>query len=67
MRAGGLAPEPCEKGPLSSQATASPSIRHERALSRFTASTISGYRGDQSLPFRVSSLMPTGSRRAISR
>jgi hypothetical protein len=28
--------------PFSSQATASPSIRHERALSRFTASTMSG-------------------------
>jgi hypothetical protein len=31
--------------PLSSQATASPSIRHERTLSMFTASTTRGYRG----------------------
>jgi hypothetical protein len=49
--------------PLSSQETASPSIRHERALSQFTASTISGYRGDQSLPFQVNKWMPTGSGR----
>ena len=30
--------------PLSSEATASPSIRQERVLSRFTATTMSGYR-----------------------
>ena len=36
--------------PLLSQATASPSIRHDRTLSWFTASTISRYRGAQSWP-----------------
>ena len=35
---------------VASQATASPSIRHERASSRLIASTISGYRGAQSWP-----------------
>ena len=42
-------------------------IRHERTLRWFTASTISGKRLDQSLPRLVSSLIPTGPRRAISR
>ncbi len=39
--------------PFSSQATALPSIKQERTLSRFTASRMSGQRGDQSCPFRV--------------
>ena len=44
--------------PVSSQATASPSIRHERTLSLFTASTTSGKRRPI-VPFLVSSRMPT--------
>ena len=53
--------------PLSSQHTTSPSIRQERTVRWFTASTTSGKRADQSLPRRVNSRMPIGSRRAIRR
>ena len=43
MLARRLAPQPLEhREPFSSQATASPSIRQERTLSRSTASTMSG-------------------------
>ena len=42
-------------------------MRQDFTLRWFTASTISGKRLDQSLPRRVSSRMPTGSRRAIRR
>jgi hypothetical protein len=38
----------------------SPSIRQERALSRFTASTMSGYRGARSCLFLVNRRMPIG-------
>ncbi len=55
------------RNPRSSQHTTSPSIRQDRTLRWFTASTTSGKRPDQSLPLRVSSRMPTGSRRAIRR
>jgi hypothetical protein len=53
--------------PRSSQQTTSPSIRTDRTLRWFTASTIRGNRSDQSLPRLVSNRMATGSRRAISR
>jgi hypothetical protein len=45
--------------PFSSQHTTSPSIRQDRTVRWFTASTISGK--VQSLPLRVMSRMPTSS------
>src|SRR5262249_41132247 len=52
--------------PLSSQATASPSIMQERALSAPTACTISGKHPLQSMPLRVNSRTLATSRRASS-
>jgi hypothetical protein len=43
--------------------TTSPSIRQDRTLRWFTASTISGKRADQPFPRRVNSRIPTRSRR----
>jgi hypothetical protein len=49
------------------QATASPSIRNDRARSAHAASAISGNRPVQSCPLRVKSRTPAGSRRTIMR
>jgi hypothetical protein len=53
--------------PRSSQHTISPSIGQDRTLRWFTASTMSANRFAQSFSRLVSSRMPTGSRRVISR
>ena len=49
--------------PLSPQHTISPSIRHDRTVRWFTASTTSEKRVVQSFPLRVMSRMPTESLR----
>src|SRR5262249_41184107 len=53
--------------PLSSQATASPSIRHDAALSEVAARTIRGKRPVQSCPLRVKSRTTATSRRTSIR
>ena len=68
----GLVAPPAEdieagRAPARRSSTTSPSIRQDRTLRWFTASTTSGKRSDQSLPRRVISRMPTESLRAIRR
>jgi len=53
--------------PLPSQATASPSIRNDRARRASAACAISGNRPVQSCPLRVRRRTPAGSRRTIMR